>query len=84
MEGVSRLRSLRIAKGLSQSTLAERIGVTQGQLSRWEACAFGPRFQFIPRLSTELDVPPDELARLIEEDMEAAKRRRKRQKKTSA
>lgn len=31
-----RLRELRIAKGLSQRTVADRIGVTPGSVAQWE------------------------------------------------
>jgi transcriptional regulator with XRE-family HTH domain len=54
-----RLRSQRLAKGLSQAQLAERVGVEQGSISKYE----GGRIQIDPsvlkRLSRELELELD-------------------------
>jgi transcriptional regulator with XRE-family HTH domain len=63
MEGgdFTRLKLLRVARGLTQSQLADMIGVTQGTVSQWEKGMTHPRFGVIPRLATALGVSVDDI-----------------------
>ncbi len=61
-----RLRGLRKAKGLSQSVLAERSGISLRAVSYWES---GQRLPRVPELQATLrglEAAPHEAARLIE------------------
>ena len=58
MEGgvLTRLKVLRVMRGLTQSQLASLVGVTQGTVSQWEKGITHPRFAVIPRLASALGV----------------------------
>lgn len=49
-----RVRSLREAKGLSQSELARRIGSTQPAVARLEAGGVAPRLETLERIAAAL------------------------------
>ena len=51
-----RVRSLREAKGLSQSELARRIGSTQPAVARLEAGGVAPRVETLERIAAALDM----------------------------
>jgi transcriptional regulator with XRE-family HTH domain len=51
-----KLRGLRIAKGLSQSDLAKKIGVTQGAVGFWESGERVPAFDAVHALCKALGV----------------------------
>lgn len=53
-----RIREAREAKGLSQSELARRLGVTPQTVQQWEAAGTGPKRSRLPDLGKELDVSP--------------------------
>ena len=54
-----RIRMYRQARDLDQLTLAARLGVTQGTVSRWETGGRLPRDYWRARLSVVLEVPSD-------------------------
>lgn len=56
-----RLRELRLERGLSQSSLAERADVTPEYVSRIERGQVGPSMEVVERLAQALFVEPREL-----------------------
>lgn len=50
----SRLRDARKAAGLSQQALADRVGVAQQHIARWEGGAVEPKVRMAVRLSQAL------------------------------
>lgn len=57
MLGPRRLAELRIARGLSQRQLADLVGTTSNQISRWERGIQRPRDPFKVALARVLEVP---------------------------
>src|ERR1039458_109586 len=57
-----RLRELRMARKLTQTRLAELLGVSPRVYSRWETGDVTPHFDTIVRLADTLGVSLDELA----------------------
>ncbi|WP_412542659.1 helix-turn-helix transcriptional regulator [Longispora sp. K20-0274] len=57
----SPLASRRRARGLSQETLAERLGVDRSTVARWEGARTAPQPAFRPRLAAELGWSTEEL-----------------------
>lgn len=55
----SRLKTARLAKGLSQEQLGSKIGVTRGAMASWEQGKFDPQRDKIILLSQALDVYPN-------------------------
>lgn len=58
-----RLRTLRVAEGISQDTLSRQSGVHPSTVSRLEAGVSDPRLSVILRLSHGIGIPPRELLR---------------------
>lgn len=56
MEFTANLRRHRVAKGWNQEDLAERLGVAQPTVQRWENGKREPKFADIERLASELGV----------------------------
>jgi len=54
-----RLRAVRMAKGLSQTALAEKVSITNETLSRLERGANEPPWPLVLRLARALEVTPD-------------------------
>lgn len=57
-------RKLRIARkkqGLSQYEIAERTGINQDRISRYEQNKYNPMLKTIERIAKALDISPDEL-----------------------
>lgn len=52
----ARLRELREKAKLSQAEAAERLGVTQIAVSRWETGSVLPRFDFLPTIAIVFNV----------------------------
>ena len=73
-----RLRELREREGLSQSGLAERVGIPIDSIQNWEQGRTRPRIEALGKLARALGVTVDEL---VQEDPKppgpAAKRSRK-------
>jgi transcriptional regulator with XRE-family HTH domain len=63
-----RLREVRLFRGLSQQTLAERAGISQPQLSKIERNVSAPRYSTIYRLADALGVTPEWLLGLEDYD----------------
>ena len=51
-----RLYDARIEKGLSQTYLAEQLGITQPSYADWERKALSPKPEYLPKLAEMLDV----------------------------
>lgn len=60
----SPIARLRIARGLTQAQLAERIGCPQASVSRWERGVSQPGMRYILRLSQALNCSPNDLVPL--------------------
>jgi transcriptional regulator with XRE-family HTH domain len=60
-----RIATLRQAKGLTQTQLAEKIGVTQQDIAFWERKAPAPRGDVLPKLAVVLEVSVDELLGVV-------------------
>lgn len=67
MELTNKLRSLRLAKGITQEHLAREMGVTAQAVSKWERGAAAPDVSLLPELSVYFGVTLDELFGLTEE-----------------
>jgi transcriptional regulator with XRE-family HTH domain len=52
----ARLRELRVAAGLSQTELAERVGVQRGAVARWESDEREPNWSNVVALAKALGV----------------------------
>ncbi|MBR3796026.1 MAG: helix-turn-helix transcriptional regulator [Clostridia bacterium] len=65
---VSKIKILRVTKGLNQQELAESLGVTQGAVSQWELGISQPSNKMLPRLAKVLECAPEDLmpAQLVE------------------
>lgn len=58
---VGSFRSLRLAAGFSQATLAEKAGVAQSYIARIEGARVDPGTDMIVRLASALDVQPEKV-----------------------
>ena len=56
-----RLHNARLAKGLSQSQVAQALGVTQPSYADWERSAVSLKPEYLPKLSQALGVSVDHL-----------------------
>ena len=56
-----RIKELRRAAGLTQTQLAENVGVTQGMVVAWEQGANFPRADKLPALAKALGVTINDL-----------------------
>lgn len=57
------IKAQRQLLGMSQDTLAQLVGVTQGTVSRWERGQSQPEHRLIPKISKELGAAPGVLFR---------------------
>lgn len=62
-----RLRDTRIQRGLSQKDLADRVGVSDQQVYRYENERSDPTAEVLSRLARELEVSMDYLAGLVDQ-----------------
>lgn len=67
MEITNKLRTLRLAKKITQEQLAEEMGVTAQAVSKWERGVTMPDISLLPELSVYFGVTLDELFGLTEE-----------------
>ena len=58
---MKQLKELREAKNMTQTELAERLGVTQGVISQWENGLTSPKLCMVKQIIAELDCTADEL-----------------------
>lgn len=52
------LRAARLAAGMSQQQLADRLGITQATISTWETGKVSPRVSDLTQVATALGVAP--------------------------
>lgn len=57
----SRIRKYREMRGLNQTELANKIGVSSGRLSNWEQGIHRPNADIIAKICKALDISPSEL-----------------------
>jgi len=57
----SRIRKARIARGITQSELAEAVGVSRSAVAQWETERAGQVTGNLARIADALDVPVDRL-----------------------
>ena len=57
MEFSTKLRNLRIQRGLTQMELAERIGTSQSSITSWEQARREPDFRTIAKIADYFGVP---------------------------
>lgn len=62
-----KIRLLRLAKGMTQEQLAEKLCVTAQSVSKWENDVTAPDIALLPQISVELGVTIDELFSLTDE-----------------
>lgn len=58
---MQRLKAWRLRRGLTQSALAQQLGVDQRQVARWERSTLLPRPSTLQRMAAVLDASVDEL-----------------------
>ncbi len=58
----ARIKAARLLKGLSQTELAERLGVSQPAVAHWESGAHAPRYALLPRIAAMLEIPREDIA----------------------
>lgn len=56
-----RIKELREARGLTQNQLADRVGVCQAAVGKWETSAAYPAAEKLPRLAAALGCTIDAL-----------------------
>lgn len=61
MKTVNKLRTARLAASLTQQQLAERVGVIQQQIARWEKGEFKPQADALKALSQALGCKIEDL-----------------------
>lgn len=73
LEGViaARTREYRIAKGLTMTSLAQRVGMSKAMLSKIENAQTSCSLSVLSRLATALEIPVTALFRGIDSDREA-------------
>lgn len=59
---------LRKEKGMTQEQLAERVGITNKAVSKWETFEANPDLTLLPKIARALDVTTDELLACKRED----------------
>lgn len=67
MEFSERLQQCRKAAGVTQTELAEYVGVLQKDVSRWEKGIYKPNINYLVKICTRLNVSADVLLGLKEE-----------------
>lgn len=67
MEIGNQIKALRLARGVTQETLAEKLGVSAQAVSKWERGATAPDVQLLPELSAYFGVTIDALFALSDE-----------------
>jgi transcriptional regulator with XRE-family HTH domain len=58
----ARIKAARLLMGLSQTELAERLGVSQPAVAHWESGAHAPRYALLPRIAALLEIPREDIA----------------------
>ena len=60
----AKIEAARIRKGMSQTELGQRVGVSQVSVHRWEGGLANPSFANLLKLSLVLDIP---MSRLLDD-----------------
>ncbi len=68
------IASLRKEKGITQLQLAEKMGVTDKAVSKWERDIACPDINTIPKLAEEFEISVDELMQMKAESQGEAKK----------
>ena len=55
------IKRIRTAKGMNQTELAEKVGVTRQTISSWEKGSSFPNINMLEKMSAVFDMPIDEL-----------------------
>ena len=63
-EAGNRIRIARLRKGLTQTALAEKLGVTQGAVNSWENGLTFPKVSNLVPLAEILEIPVEELLKV--------------------
>lgn len=66
MQG-NQLAGLRRRRFMTQTDLAQKLGVSMKTVQSWEGGRSQPRLRHIPKLAEVLDVPTDQLVEILEE-----------------
>lgn len=64
---VTLLRRHRLAKGLTQTALAKKLGVAPSSVSQWESGIFVPHARMIPLLARILEIDALTLTNVIDQ-----------------
>ena len=64
-----RIRALRLARGMSQVELANRLGVTKQSVSNWENDNIQPSIEMLKKLAAVFSVTTDYLLGLEQQDV---------------
>jgi len=62
------IKGMRVARGLTQTQLAEKLGVVQSAVCQWERETYSPKLKHIKALAAVLECSVDDL--LKDEDSE--------------
>lgn len=65
-----KIRKFRVKQGLTQHDLAEKIGVTEKQISKIETGVHYPKFENFVRILDSLNISLKEFANDLEQDIE--------------
>lgn len=58
---MKKLKTIRVQKGFSQSSLAEKLGISQNTISQWESGERAPSVSMLKRLTVILECSADTL-----------------------
>ena len=58
------IRDIRLAKGITQKTLAEKLDVTPNAISQWENGTRNPSLEIVRRLAEILQCTTDDILRV--------------------
>lgn len=67
-----RLVALRRRRFMTQTELANKVGVSMKTVQSWEGGRSQPRLRHIPKLAAALGVPADEMLEVLEQGKAAA------------
>ena len=64
------VRQLRKSRGLSQEVFSGLVGIARGHLAMIESGSKQANFETVWRIANAFDLPPHELVRLVEEEIQ--------------
>ena len=71
------VRQLRKSRGLSQEVFSGLVGIARGHLAMIESGSKQANFETVWRIANAFDLPPHELVRLVEEEIQRGERTEK-------